>query len=63
MKVSEGKFGQPHAIVGAHLDNLNNYPPLKMHNSENITVFASVISSLAGVFRSFFMMPIFKVRF
>ena len=52
MKVLERKFGQPHAIVGAHLDKLNNYPPLKMHNSENIIAYASVISSLVGVFRS-----------
>ena len=52
MKVLERKFGQPNAIVGAHLDKLNNYPPLKMHNSENIIAYASVISSLVGVFRS-----------
>ena len=52
MKVLERKFGQPHAINGAHLDKLNNYPPLKMHNSENIIAYASVISSLVGVFRS-----------
>ena len=52
MKVLERKFGQPHAIVGAHLDKLNNYPPLKMHNSENIVAYASVVSSLFGVFRS-----------
>ena len=25
------KFGQPHAIVGAHLDKLNTFPPLKTH--------------------------------
>ena len=36
MKVLERKFGQPHAIAGAHLDKLNNYPSVKMHNSENI---------------------------
>ena len=29
------KFGQPHAVVGAHLDKLSNFPPLKMRNSEN----------------------------
>ena len=52
MKVLERKFGQPQAVVGAHLDKLNNYPPLKMHNSENVTAFASVISSLVGVFQS-----------
>ena len=52
MKVLERKFGQPQAVVGAHLDKLNNYPPLKMHNSENVIAFASVISSLVGVFQS-----------
>ena len=52
MKALERKFGQPHAIVGANLDKLNNYPPLKMHNSENIIAYASVVSSLVGVFRS-----------
>ena len=53
MKVLERKFGQPHVIVGAHLDKLNNYlPPLKMHKSENIIAYASVVSSLVGVFRS-----------
>ncbi|XP_075256623.1 uncharacterized protein LOC142349095 [Convolutriloba macropyga] len=52
MKVLERKLGQPHAIVGAHLDKLNNYLQIKMHNSENIIAYASVISSLVGVFRS-----------
>ena len=32
----ERKFGQPHAVVSAHLDKLNSFPPLKMHNSDNI---------------------------
>ena len=35
------KFGQPHAVVGAHLDKLSNFPPLKMHNSENVIGFSS----------------------
>ena len=30
------KFGQPHAIVGAHLGKLNTSPPFKMHNSEAV---------------------------
>ena len=29
-------FGQPHAVVGAHLDKLSNFLPLKMHNLENV---------------------------
>ena len=47
------KFGQPHAIVGAHLDKLNAFPPLKMHNSENVISFSSAISGLVAVFKSF----------
>ena len=35
------KFGQPHAIVAAHLDKLNTFPALKMHNSENVIRFSS----------------------
>ena len=48
------KFGQPHAIVGAHLDKLNTFPPLKMHNSENeiFVSFSSAISGLVAVFKS-----------
>ena len=46
------KFGQPHAVVGAHLDKLKNLPPLKMHNSENVIGFSSAISGLVAVFKS-----------
>ena len=46
------KFGQPHAIVGAHLDKLSTFPPLKMHNSENVISFSSAISGLVAVFKS-----------
>ena len=38
----ERKFGQPQAVVSAHLDKLSNFPPLKMHNSDNIGVFKSL---------------------
>ena len=46
------KFGQPHAVVGAHLDKLSNFPPLKMHNSENVIGFSSASSGLVAVFKS-----------
>ena len=46
------KFGQPHAIVGRHLDKLNTFPPLKMHNSENVISFSSAVSGLVAVFKS-----------
>ena len=46
------KFRQPHAVVGAHLDKLSNFPPLKMHNSENVVSFSSTISGLVAIFKS-----------
>ena len=46
------KLGQPHAIIGAHLDKLNAFPPLKMHNLENAISFSSAISGLVAVFKS-----------
>ena len=46
------KFGQPHAVVGAHLDKLSNFPTLKMHNSENLIGFSSTSSGLVAVFKS-----------
>ena len=46
------KFGQPNVIVGAHLDKLNTFPPLKMHNSEIVISFSSAISGLVAVFKS-----------
>ena len=52
LKTPEQKFGQPHAVVSAHLDKLSGFPPLKMHNSENVIAFSATISALVGVFRS-----------
>ena len=46
------KFGQPHVVVGAHLDKLKNFPALKMHNSDHVISFSAVISGLVAVFRS-----------
>ena len=46
------KFGQPHAVVGAHLDKMKNFPPLKIHNSENVIACSSTISGLVAVFKS-----------
>ena len=46
------KFRQPHAVVGAHLHILSNFPPLKMHNSESVIGFSSTISGLVAVFKS-----------
>ena len=46
------KFGQTHAIVGAHLDKLNTFPPIKMHISESVISFSFAISELVAVFKS-----------
>ena len=46
------KFGQPHAMVGAHLDKLNIFPPLTIHNTVNVISFFSAISGLIAVFNS-----------
>ena len=52
LKTLERKFGQPQAVVSAHLDKLSSFPPLKMHNSDNIINYSATISSLVGVFKS-----------
>ena len=44
---------QPHAILGAPLDKLITFPPLQMHNSENVISFSSAIAGLVAVFTSF----------
>ena len=46
------KFGQPQTVVNAHLDKLNCFTQLKMHNSDSIISFASTISNLVGVLKS-----------
>ena len=52
LRTLERKFGQPQTGVSAHLDKLSNFPPLKMHNSDNIINSSAAISSLVGVFKS-----------
>ena len=52
LRTLERKLGQPQAVVSAHLDKLSNFPPLKMHNSDNIINYSAAISSLVGVFKS-----------
>ena len=52
LKTLERKSGQPQAVVSAHLDKLNNFLPLKMHNSDNMIAFSATISAMVGVFRS-----------
>ena len=52
LKTLERKFGQPQAVVSAHLDKLSSFPPLKMHNSDNTINNSATISSLVGDFKS-----------
>ena len=52
LKTLERKFGQPQAVVSAHLEKLSSFPPQKMHNSDNIIDFSATISSLVVVFKS-----------
>ena len=53
LKTLERKFGQPQAVFSAHLDKLSSFPPLTMHNSDNIINYSATISSLVGFFKSF----------
>ena len=55
------KFGQPHEVVGAQLDKLNSFPPLKQHNSESVIGFSSTISEIVAVFESLFINNELKV--
>ena len=48
LRTLERKVSQPQAVVSAHLDKLSNFPPLKMHNSDNIINYSAAISSLVG---------------
>ena len=53
LRALERKFGQPQTVVSAHLDKLSAYPPVKMHSSENVIQYASLVASLVAVFQSF----------
>ena len=52
LRTLERRFGRPQAIVSAHLDKINSFPPLKMHNSDNIINYSGCISNFVGVFKS-----------
>ena len=52
LRTLEREFGPPQAVVSSHCDKLNSFPPLKMHNSDNIINYSGCISSLVGVFKS-----------
>ena len=52
LRTLERKFGLPQAVVGAYLEKLSNYAAVKMHSSESIVSYASVITSLVSVFQS-----------
>ena len=46
------RFGQPHVVVSAHLERLNQFPPLRMHNSEQLIEYALAVSSFMHVLQS-----------
>ena len=52
LRTLERKFGQPQAVISAHLEKLSKFPPLKMHNYDNIIKYSAAISSLVGIFNS-----------
>ena len=52
LKTLERKFGQTQAVVSAHVAKRSSFPPLKMHNSDNIINYSATISSLVEVFKS-----------
>ena len=43
LRTRERNFGQPQAVVSAHLDKLNSSPPLKMHKIDNIINYSGCI--------------------
>ena len=47
LKTLEREFGQPQAVVSAHLDKLSSFPPLKMHYSATISIHVGVYKSLS----------------
>ncbi len=52
LRTLERKFGQPQAVVGAHLEKLASHPPVKIHNSDAIINYSATISSLVCVLQS-----------
>ena len=48
----ERKFGQPQIIIRAYVDNFYNSLPVKMHSSDSIISFTSMIANIVGVFKS-----------
>ena len=53
LRMPERKFGQPYAIVSAHIiDKSSLFRALKMHTSENIITYFASISAVFVVFRS-----------
>ena len=52
LKTLKRKFGQSQVVVSAHLDKFSSFPPLKMHNSDNIINYSATILILVGVFKS-----------
>ena len=52
LRALEREFGQPQGVVSAHLDKLSANPHVKMHSSDNVIHYASVVASLVAVLQS-----------
>ena len=52
LRTLKPKFGQPQAVISAHLDKLSSFAPFEMHNGDNIINHSAAISILVGVFKS-----------
>ena len=46
------RFGQAHVVVSAHLDRLSQFPPVRMHNSEQLVDFALAVSGFVNVLQT-----------
>ena len=51
LRASKRKFGQPQAVVSAHLEKFSSFPPLELHNIYIIINFSGCVRSHVGVFK------------
>ena len=51
LKLLEWNFWQPQAVVSVCMDELNLFPPLKLHNSEYLISYSATTCALIRVFR------------
>ena len=51
LRTLERNFGKPQEDVVAHLDKPSSFPPLEMHNRDNIFNYSGRITRYVGVFK------------